>query len=442
MPNSITEAEYVQLQGAVDMFFGFKTNYLIMKEVTLAQALAALKSVKPKVKEPSVPVSAVIATTKVTAATTTTATIPTPRKGIVITELGNHFPTRTIFTSNHYRNKFRTKGKEKMDDIQAKIEADHELAQRLQVEEPDLVDGNSKRAGTELDKGHKKGKRLDNVYETTKVDDDQEADKIKELMEIVPDEEEVAIDAIPLATKSLSIGRFGNSVEIDYRVLDWKLYDSCGVHSLRMQHVHIHMLVEKRYPLTPSTITDMLNKKLQCDHFSEMLSMKKLEILKKNIKFRRIVRISLFNAASIIVALIDVNAAQSKLVLLENFNENYSKCLRLLYKVNATKGVNAASEEVSTAKLVSTTYVIYYLGKFDEKAYDGSLLGYSLVSKAFRVFNTRRQQTEETYHITFDESPDAIKFLKPSVENINIAKNKRYLPDEYLHPYKTSQRYC
>ncbi|GKB98139.1 hypothetical protein Tco_0984276 [Tanacetum coccineum] len=65
----------------------------------------------------------------------------------------------------------------------------------------------------------------------------------------------------------------------DYNVLDWKLYDSCGVHSLRMQHVYIHMLVEKRYPLTPSTITNMMNKKLQ-------LSMKKLEILKKNIKFR------------------------------------------------------------------------------------------------------------------------------------------------------------
>ncbi|GJX72913.1 hypothetical protein Tco_0311508 [Tanacetum coccineum] len=47
----------------------------------------------------------------------------------------------------------------------------------------------------------------------------------------------------------------------DYNVLDWKLYDSCGVHSLRMQHVYIHMLVEKRYPLTPSTITDMLNKR-------------------------------------------------------------------------------------------------------------------------------------------------------------------------------------
>ncbi|GJS12122.1 retrovirus-related pol polyprotein from transposon TNT 1-94, partial [Tanacetum coccineum] len=64
----------------------------------------------------------------------------------------------------------------------------------------------------------------------------------------------------------------------------------------------------------------------------------------------------------------------------------------------------------------------------------------SKISKAFRVFNTRRHQTKETYHITFDESLDAIKFSKPSVNNINIAKNKRYLPDEYLHPYEPSQR--
>ncbi|GJV17262.1 hypothetical protein Tco_1362585 [Tanacetum coccineum] len=52
----------------------------------------------------------------------------------------------------------------------------------------------------------------------------------------------------------------------DYRILDWKLYDSCGVHSLRKKNVHIHMMVEKRYPLTPATITDMLNRKLQADH--------------------------------------------------------------------------------------------------------------------------------------------------------------------------------
>ncbi|GJW65458.1 hypothetical protein Tco_0117342 [Tanacetum coccineum] len=62
-----------------------------MFNVNTLTALAALKSVKPKVKanvvkEPSVPVSAT--STKVSAATTTTtATIPTPRKGIVNTEL-------------------------------------------------------------------------------------------------------------------------------------------------------------------------------------------------------------------------------------------------------------------------------------------------------------------------------------------------------------------
>ncbi|GJS23857.1 putative ribonuclease H-like domain-containing protein [Tanacetum coccineum] len=70
---------------------------------------------------------------------------------------------------------------------------------------------------------------------------------------------------------------------------------------------------------------------------------------------------SLLNAVSITAALIDVNAAQSTLVVLENFNENYSKCSRLLvklqlrYKVNVVEGVNAASEEVSTEKAKKKT---------------------------------------------------------------------------------------
>nr|GEU59812.1 hypothetical protein [Tanacetum cinerariifolium] len=54
---------------------------------------------------------------------------------------------------------------------------------------------------------------------------------------------------------------------------------------------------------------------------------------------------------------------------------------------------------------------------------------------------TKRQQTKETYHITFDESSKAIKFLKPSVDDINIAESERYLPDEYVHPYEPSQRH-
>nr|GEV76269.1 retrovirus-related Pol polyprotein from transposon TNT 1-94 [Tanacetum cinerariifolium] len=82
-----------------------------------------------------------------------------------------------------------------------------------------------------------------------------------------------------------------------------------------------------------------------------------------------------------------------------------------------------------------------HLRKFDERADDGYILRYSLISKAFRVFNTRRKQTEETYHIIFDESPNAIKFSQSLVDNINMAKTKRYLPDEYLHPYEPSQMY-
>nr|GEU30896.1 hypothetical protein [Tanacetum cinerariifolium] len=48
-----------------------------------------------------------------------------------------------------------------------------------------------------------------------------------------------------------------------YKVLEWKLYNSCGVHSLRMQSMKIYMLVEKTYPLTPPTLTMMLDRQLQ-----------------------------------------------------------------------------------------------------------------------------------------------------------------------------------
>ncbi|KAI3672740.1 hypothetical protein L6452_38838 [Arctium lappa] len=44
------------------------------------------------------------------------------------------------------------------------------------------------------------------------------------------------------------------------------------------------------------------------------------------------------------------------------------------------------------------------LGKFDSKADDGIFLGYSSISKAYRVFNKRRQFVEETIHVTFDET--------------------------------------
>ncbi|GJV39325.1 hypothetical protein Tco_1417765, partial [Tanacetum coccineum] len=83
---------------------------------------------------------------------------------------------------------------EEWDDIQAKVDVDYQLAQRLQAQEQEEFT-NEEKARTDL----------------VEVDDDQEAAKIKELTEIVPDKEEVAIDAIPLAIKPPSI-------------VDWKIY--------------------------------------------------------------------------------------------------------------------------------------------------------------------------------------------------------------------------
>ncbi|GJU33670.1 retrovirus-related pol polyprotein from transposon TNT 1-94 [Tanacetum coccineum] len=83
-----------------------------------------------------------------------------------------------------------------------------------------------------------------------------------------------------------------------------------------------------------------------------------------------------------------------------------------------------------------------HLGKFDAKADDGYFLGYYFVSKAFRVFNTRKQQVEETYHVTFDESMEAIRLTNTSVDEIGIDDSSRYPPDEFVHkddPYRQYQ---
>ncbi|GKA92696.1 retrovirus-related pol polyprotein from transposon TNT 1-94 [Tanacetum coccineum] len=82
-----------------------------------------------------------------------------------------------------------------------------------------------------------------------------------------------------------------------------------------------------------------------------------------------------------------------------------------------------------------------HLGKFDAKADDGYFLGYSFVSKAFRVFNTRRQQVEETYHVTFDESMEAIRFTNTSKDEIGINDSSRYPPDEFIHEDDPSRQY-
>ncbi|GKE92667.1 hypothetical protein Tco_1573762 [Tanacetum coccineum] len=204
----------------------------------------------------------------------------------------------------------------------------------------------SKRAGTELEQKVAKKQKFDENVEVD-GDDDQEEAEMKKHMEIVLDEEEIAVDVIPLATKPPMIvkykivkeGRIGyfqiiranrsskrysfmiqmlQSIDREdletlwklvkakhrdirpeeeyervlwgdlkvmfepdvesevwinlqgHNVIVWKLFSSCGVHFMRFQNLHIFMLVEKKYPLTPATITNMLNKKLQADYWNKM----------------------------------------------------------------------------------------------------------------------------------------------------------------------------
>ncbi|GJY48520.1 hypothetical protein Tco_0438476 [Tanacetum coccineum] len=134
---------------------------------------------------------------------------------------------------------------EEWNDIQVKINADYQLAQRLQAQEQEELtiekraklfvqllearkkhfatkrveekmnrlptkaqqrniietreESSSKRAGDELEQ--EKAKKQ-------KVDEDKEIAELQSLMKVIPDEEEVAVDAIPLSTKPPSIVNF------------------------------------------------------------------------------------------------------------------------------------------------------------------------------------------------------------------------------------------
>nr|GEV70413.1 ribonuclease H-like domain-containing protein [Tanacetum cinerariifolium] len=55
-----------------------------------------------------------------------------------------------------------------------------------------------------------------------------------------------------------------------------------------------------------------------------------------------------------------------------------------------------------------------HLGKFDRKSDDGFFLGYSINSKAFRVFNTRTIIVKENLHRTFLENKPNVAGIGPN----------------------------
>nr|GFA53317.1 ribonuclease H-like domain-containing protein [Tanacetum cinerariifolium] len=69
-------------------------------------------------------------------------------------------------------------------------------------------------------------------------------------------------------------------------------------------------------------------------------------------------------------------------------------------------------------------------GKFNGKADEGFFVGYSMNSKAFRVFNSRTKIVEETLHITFLENKPNVAGSKPTwLFDINtLTKSMNYKP--------------
>ncbi|GJW59958.1 hypothetical protein Tco_0109293 [Tanacetum coccineum] len=98
-----------------------------------------------------------------------------------------------------------------------------------------LVEDSSKRAGTELEQEVTKKQKVDDVQETAKVDDDKETAELQSLIKIIHDEEEVAIDAIPLATTN------------HWKIL--KLYGNCSFFK-DATYAHLHASRKEISPYT------------------------------------------------------------------------------------------------------------------------------------------------------------------------------------------------
>ncbi|GKA19727.1 putative ribonuclease H-like domain-containing protein, partial [Tanacetum coccineum] len=80
--------------------------------------------------------------------------------------------------------------------------------------------------------------------------------------------------------------------------------------------------------------------------------------------------------------------------------------------------------------LVTILNTLDPLGKFDGKADEGFLVGYSINSKAFRVFNTRTRKVEENLHINFLENKPNVARSGPEwlFDIDSLTKSMNYEP--------------
>ncbi|GJY84341.1 hypothetical protein Tco_0497717 [Tanacetum coccineum] len=173
---------------------------LTVDEVTSAQALAALKSVKPKGKEEQEELSVE------EKAKLFQQLLEQRRKHFAtkcVEEKRNKLPTQAqqrkiicTYLNNMEGKKLKDLKNKSFDSIQKISDRALKRVNTFVDFRTDLVEGSSKRAGEELEQESTKKQ---------KVDEDKDTTELQSLIEIIPDEEEVAIDVIHLAVKSPSI---------------------------------------------------------------------------------------------------------------------------------------------------------------------------------------------------------------------------------------------
>ncbi|GJT21882.1 hypothetical protein Tco_0891819 [Tanacetum coccineum] len=146
-------------------------------------------------------------------------------------------------------------------------------------------------------KGQDSSKRQKKEKET--ADYEEEKDKLRMWLIVVPDEEEFIGPEI-LHTRFPIVDWESQSYTIlvdpkqdddiwknqnQWKIISWKLYETCGVHTLMVDGtlMTIHMFVEKKYPFTKETLQKMLNWKLEAEAESSM-AFKLLKFIKTQIE--------------------------------------------------------------------------------------------------------------------------------------------------------------
>nr|GEV14636.1 retrovirus-related Pol polyprotein from transposon TNT 1-94 [Tanacetum cinerariifolium] len=123
----------------------------------------------------------------------------------------------------------------------------------------------------------KKQKTSEELPEEVKYPDEVPEEKVKKMMQLVPIEE---VYVKSLQVKHPIIDWKTHTQNLMHAPVEWKLYDSCGVHHVAAKDKEIFMLVEKDYPLRKGLTLVMISYKLQVENYSRMANDLILKIYK------------------------------------------------------------------------------------------------------------------------------------------------------------------